>query len=88
MRIVIVGAGKLGYSIAQLLAEDQYDVVVVEIDEKRREVVKNSLDVLTIGGNGCSPNTLDDPDIRDADVLIMDSGFQIKDTFVKGRRII
>ena len=40
MRIVIVGAGKLGYSIAQLLAEDQYDVVVVEIDEKRREVVK------------------------------------------------
>ena len=51
MRIVIVGAGKLGYSIAQLLAEDQYDVVVVEIDEKRREVVKNSLDVLTIGGN-------------------------------------
>lgn len=50
MRIVIVGAGKLGYSIAQLLAEDQYDVVVVEIDEKRREVVKNSLDVLTIGG--------------------------------------
>ena len=52
MRIVIVGAGKLGYSIAQLLAEDQYDVVVVEIDEKRREVVKNSLDVLTIGGNG------------------------------------
>lgn len=28
------------------------------------------MDVLTIGGNGCSPNTLDDPDIRDADVLI------------------
>lgn len=43
MRIVIVGAGKLGYSIAQLLAEDQYDVVVVEIDEKRREVVKKFL---------------------------------------------
>ena len=70
MRIVIVGAGKLGYSIAQLLTEDQYDVVVVEVDEARREVVKNSLDVLTISGNGCSPNTLDDPDIRDADVLI------------------
>lgn len=70
MRIVIVGAGKLGYSIAQILTEDDYDVVVVEIDEARREVVKNSLDVLTILGNGCSPNTLDDPDIRDADVLI------------------
>ena len=29
MRIVIAGAGKLGFSIAQLLAEDQFDVVVV-----------------------------------------------------------
>ena len=36
MRIVIVGAGKLGYSIAQLLAEDQYDVVVVEIDGSKK----------------------------------------------------
>ena len=36
MRIVIVGAGKLGYSIAQLLADDQYDVVVVEIDWRER----------------------------------------------------
>ena len=35
MRIVIAGAGKLGFSIAQLLAEDQFDVVVVEIDPKR-----------------------------------------------------
>ncbi len=70
MRIVIVGAGKLGYSIASLLAEGQYDVVVVEADERRREVVKNSLDVLTISGNGCSPSILGDPAVKDADVLI------------------
>ena len=36
MRIVIAGAGKLGFSIAQLLAEDQFDVVVVEIDPSAR----------------------------------------------------
>ena len=48
MRIIIAGAGKLGFSIAQLLAEDQFDVVVVEIDPKRKEVVQNSLDVLAI----------------------------------------
>lgn len=50
MRIVIVGAGKLGYSIAQLLAEDQYDVVVVKSMKNVARIVKNSLDVLTIGG--------------------------------------
>lgn len=70
MRIIIAGAGKLGYSIAQLLAEDQFDVVVVEIDPKRKEVVQSSLDVLAIEGNSCSPTTFADPDVANADLLI------------------
>lgn len=70
MRIVIAGAGKLGFSIAQLLAEDQFDVVVVEIDPKHKEIVQNALDVLAIEGNSCSPLTFKDPDVRDADVII------------------
>lgn len=70
MRIIIAGAGKLGYSIAQLLAEDQFDVVVVEIDPKRKEVVQSSLDVLAIEGNSCSPTIFADPDVANADLLI------------------
>lgn len=70
MRIVIAGAGKLGYSIAQLLADDQFDVVVIESDPERREIVQSSLDVLAIDGNSCSPLIYEDPDVRDADVFI------------------
>ncbi len=70
MRIVVAGAGKLGYSIAQLLAEGQFDVVVVELDAKRREVVQNTLDVLAIEGNSCSPLLFNDPNVKNADVLI------------------
>ena len=70
MRIVVVGAGKLGYSIANLLADGNYDVVVVEVDEKRREVVNDSLDVLTICGSGCSEEVLSDPEVKGADVLV------------------
>jgi trk system potassium uptake protein len=70
LRVVIVGAGKLGYSIAELLANEQYDIVVVDRDEERLEAVKNTLDVLTVSANGASPITLDDPDIRGADILI------------------
>ena len=70
MRIVIAGAGKLGYSIAQLLADDQFDVVVLEADPERREIVQSSLDVLVLDGNSCSPLTYEDPDVRDADVFI------------------
>ena len=70
MRIVIVGAGKLGYSIAELLSNEEFDVVLVDQDEVRLEAAKNTLDVLTITANGASPITMNDPDIRSADILI------------------
>ncbi|MEX5285017.1 Trk system potassium transporter TrkA [Selenomonas sputigena] len=70
MRIVIIGAGKLGYSIAELLSNEAFDVVLVDRDEVRLEAAKNTLDVLTVAANGASPITMDDPDIRGADVLI------------------
>jgi len=70
LRIVIVGAGQLGYSIAELLSREQFDVVVVDRDGSQLEAVKNTLDVLTITANGASPITMNDPDIKGADILI------------------
>ena len=70
MRIVVVGAGKLGYSIAELLSKEQFDVVVIDQNESQLEAVKNTLDVLTVAANGASPITMNDPDIRDSDILI------------------
>jgi len=70
LRIVVVGAGKLGYSIADLLSREQFDVVVVDHEEGQLEAVKNNLDVLTVYANGASPITMNDPDIRGADMLI------------------
>ena len=70
MRIVVVGAGKLGYSIAQLLSNEQYDVVVVDNDNERLQVVQETLDVLGIAANGASPITMAQPDIAGADILI------------------
>ena len=70
MRIIVIGAGKLGYSVAQLLAQEQYDVVVIEKDEARREIVKNSLDVLTIAANGASPVIMKDYRVKGADVVV------------------
>ena len=70
MRIVVVGAGKLGYSIAKLLSNEQYDVVVVDNDNERLQVVQETLDVLGIAANGASPITMAQPDIAGADILI------------------
>ena len=74
MRIVVVGAGKLGYSIAELLSKEQFDVIVVDHEEHQLEAVKNTLDVLTVFANGASPITMDDPDIAGSDILIAVTG--------------
>ena len=70
MRVVIVGAGKLGYTIAELLSDEQMEVTVIDRDESQLTAVKNNLDVLTITANGASPITMDDPDVNGADVFI------------------
>ena len=70
MRIVVIGAGKLGYSIAELLSKEDFDVVVIDQNESQLEAVKNTLDVLTVAANGASPITMNDPDIRESDILI------------------
>ena len=70
MRIVVVGAGRMGYSVAKLLADGSYDVVVIEQDDECRQVIKDTLDVLTIQGNGCSPEVLGMPEVRNADVFV------------------
>ncbi|HCB92788.1 MAG TPA: Trk system potassium transporter TrkA [Selenomonas sp.] len=70
MRVVIIGAGKLGYTIAELLSKEQFDVVVVDHDANQLEAVNNTLDVLTINANGASPITISNPEIADSDILI------------------
>ncbi|MGI6450691.1 MAG: Trk system potassium transporter TrkA [Desulfitobacteriia bacterium] len=70
MRVVIVGAGKVGYTLAKYLANEDHDVVVIEEDEGRRSNVQNTLDVMTIPGNGASPKVLMNPDVRSADLMI------------------
>ena len=74
MRIVIVGAGKLGYSIAELLSQEEYDIVVIDKEEKQLGNIKENLDVLTMAANGSSPITMDNPDVQGADMLIAVTG--------------
>lgn len=70
MRVVVVGAGKMGYTIAELLSNEGMEVTVIDREEDQLVAVKNNLDVLTITANGASPITMDDPDVNGADVFI------------------
>jgi trk system potassium uptake protein TrkA len=69
MRVIVVGAGQVGSSIAADL-DGTHDVVVVERDPDRAEELNYSLDVLAIQGDGTSLSTLEEADIERADLVI------------------
>jgi trk system potassium uptake protein TrkA len=69
MRVIIVGAGEVGSSIAESLA-DTHDVVVIDIDGERVEALTYSHDVLPMQGDGTDLDVLDEAGIGEADMLI------------------
>jgi trk system potassium uptake protein TrkA len=70
MRVIIVGAGKVGFNIAQMLSQENHDVILIERDEERKKNVEENLDVLTILGNGASVSVLESAKIRESDLLV------------------
>lgn len=70
MKAIIVGAGKIGYNIAETLSNEGHDVYVIEKDEERRQIVEENLDVRTVLGNGADSRVLDSIDTKNADLFI------------------
>jgi len=70
MKVIIIGAGKVGYSMAQLLSGENHDVVVIEQSPERQQVLEESLDVQVIYGNGSSTSVLEYAGVRNTDLLL------------------
>ena len=70
MKIIVVGAGKVGFTLAQRLAQEEHDVIVIEKDDERRSIIEQNLDVMTVDGNGASPQLLADIGMADVGMLI------------------
>ena len=70
MRIVIVGCGKVGTSIASQLIAEGHDIVVVDIDRNAVQNLSNSLDIMGIEGNGASYEVLAEAGAEKADLVI------------------
>jgi trk system potassium uptake protein TrkA len=70
VRIIIIGAGKVGFSLAQMLSYENHDVVVIEKKPLRQKIVEENLDVQTILGSGASTSVLEEAGVAEADLLI------------------
>ncbi len=70
MKIVILGAGQVGGSVAESLVSEQNDITVVDLDPQRLRTLQERLDLRTVLGSGAHPSVLSEAGIEDADLLV------------------
>ena len=70
MKVIIVGAGEVGYHIAGSLCAENQEVVLIDKDPEKIGRITENLDVQAILGSGTSPALLKEAGIRGADLLV------------------
>jgi len=70
MRILIVGAGHAGFQIAKRLYEEKHSIVLVDSNADALAAAEAKLDVMTVKGQGSSPNTLQAAEVEKCQLVV------------------
>lgn len=70
MKVIIVGAGKLGYKLAELMIQEDIDVTLIDNNSNVLERINEHIDVLTVEGNGIDIRILKEIGISSCDILV------------------
>ncbi|MBT0959955.1 Trk system potassium transporter TrkA [Denitromonas iodatirespirans] len=70
MKIILLGAGQVGASVAENLVSEANDITMVDTDADHLATLRDRLDLRTVCGNAASPSVLKEAGAEDADLLI------------------
>ena len=70
MKIVIIGDGKVGYKLARQLSADDYDIVMIDSNERKLRFAIDRLDIFCVHGNGVDADVQKAADVPHADLVI------------------
>ena len=70
MKIIILGAGQVGGTLAENLANEANDITVIDTDDNRLRELRDRIDIGVVTGAGSHPSVLVKAGIEDADMLI------------------
>ncbi len=70
MKILILGAGRVGESVAESLVSEQNDITVIDTNPQRLAQLQDRMDLRGVVGNGIQPSILKEAGAEDADMLI------------------
>ena len=70
MKIIIAGAGDVGFHLAKLLSHEEQDTYVIDSDAKKLKYIDDHLDVITLKGDATSIASLKEVGVHDADLIL------------------
>ena len=70
MKIIIAGAGKIGFSVASILSDEGHDITVIDNNPSTINNLSNNLDVICIEGSATNSETLREAGAADADLIM------------------
>lgn len=70
MKIIIVGCGKVGVTLAEQLNREHHDITLIDSDQMALQSVTDSIDVMAVNGNGAIYQVQMEAGIREADLMI------------------
>jgi len=70
LRIVILGAGQVGSSVAENLVSEANDITVIDTSAERLRQLQDRFDLRTVTGNAAHPSVLEEAGARDADMIL------------------
>ena len=70
MKILILGAGVTGSSVAQALASEENDIVVIDFKQELLDALKERFDIATVTGNAGHPSVLEQAGVNNTDIVI------------------
>ena len=74
MKIIIIGCGKVGSTLAEELCEEDHELVVIDKNPRKIQQLSESVDVMGYAGNGSSIQVLSEAGVEEADILIAVTG--------------
>ena len=74
MNIIIVGCGKVGYTLVEQLSNEEHNIVVVDKNAEKVQYITDNLDAMGVVGNGVSYQTLQDAGVATEDLVIAVTG--------------
>ena len=70
MNIIICGAGRVGFTIAKLLTEQDHSITIIDQSSEDIQKINDSLDVRSIVGKATYPSILEKANASEADMII------------------